>query len=256
MRLYSPGRSWLHRRNPLAKLVAVICLALLVFAVPAWWWLVVPLGALLTLSVTVHNTRQILKWWAGLVLPFAVLSFLLQGLFFPEGETLLAGFGPARLTVEGLEFAALYALRIATILAAFVLFTATTAPSRLMTSLTTAGLNPKISYMVTSGIALIPALNDRAQSVLAAQRARGLQTTGNLAHRTRVLLTVVKPVVFGVLADLEQRAFTLEQRGFGSQVRPTAYSPAPFSAAERAFCVLAPIVTLTFVLVLLTVGRS
>lgn len=254
MQLYSPGNSWLHHRNPLAKLVAIVCLALLVFAVPTWWWLLLPLVTLLTLSATVRNTSLILKWWAGLVAPFAILTFLLQGLFFPEGQSLLAGFGPVRVTTEGLAFAALYALRIATILAAFVLFAATTSPSRLMTTLTNAGVNPKISYIVTSGITLVPALSERAKTVLAAQRARGMQTSGNLLHRTRVMLTVVKPVVFGVLSDLEHRAFTLEQRGFGSPIRPSAYAEVPFPRAERMFCLIAPILTVLLVLILLTVG--
>lgn len=254
MQLYLPGRSWLHRRNPLTKLIAVVCLALLVFAVPEWSWLVIPLGVLLTLSVTVRNTRQIIAWWTGLVLPFALLSFALQGLFFPEGDTLITGFGPFQITSEGLAFAALYTMRIATILAAFVLFAATTSAAKLMGSLTAAGVNPKISYIVTSGITLIPALNERAQSVLAAQRARGLATSGSLLHRGKVFLLVLKPVVFGILADLEQRAFILEQRGFGSPIRPTSYVEVPFVTAERVFCLVAPIATVILVVILLTVS--
>ncbi|GGC58509.1 energy-coupling factor transporter transmembrane protein EcfT [Hoyosella rhizosphaerae] len=253
MRLYDPSDSWLHRRNPLTLLTVAVCLAILVFTVPVWWWLCPVLLGLLLLMATLNNRRTIFSVWLVMMLPFAALSFLLQGLFFPEALTSMWEFGPARVTSDGLQLAALITLRVGSAIAGFLIFLAATFPPTLMNSLTHVGVHPKISFIVMSGVTLIPTFHSKANMVLLAQQARGVATQGSWLYRMKVLITVVKPVTLTVLSQVGDRAFALEQRGFGSTVRPTIYRPVNFPRTEKAACVALIVITVSTALLLVAV---
>jgi hypothetical protein len=66
----------------------------------------------------------------------------------------------------------------------------------------------------------------RVDSVLLAQRARGIRTQGNVVVRARALVAVVLPVVVTALVEGEQRGALLKNRGFGS-------GPLSFEAKSR-----------------------
>ncbi|WP_187774165.1 energy-coupling factor transporter transmembrane component T [Lolliginicoccus suaedae] len=238
--------AWARRRHPVLLLVGFLCLLVLVFVTPIWWWLLPGMIVLVVLLARCGRAGT----WLALAAPFAVLAFLLQGMFYPEGVTELASLGPARVTTEGLEFAALLSLRIGTSLALFLVLGAAVTPARMMPALTSVGMSPRVSYIVMSSITLVPELRAHATTVLDAQRARGLRTRGGPVHRLRIIAGVALPVVLRIIADSGEKAFMLEQRGFGAARRPTTYRSLEFPQWERLACVVLVLLTVTLAIVL------
>nr|WP_225443121.1 energy-coupling factor transporter transmembrane component T [Lolliginicoccus lacisalsi] len=240
--------AWARRRHPVLLLIGFLCSIVLVFVTPIWWWLLP--GMIVLVVVLARDGRA--GAWVVLAAPFAVLAFLLQGMFYPEGVTELASLGPARVPTEGLEFAALLSLRIGTSVALFLVLGSAVTPARMMPALTSIGVSPRISYIVMSSVTLVPALRDHATTVLDAQRARGLRTRGGPVHRLRIVAGVALPVVLRIIAESGEKALMLEQRGFGAARRPTSYRSLEFPQWERLASVLLVFLTIILVIVLVT----
>lgn len=62
---------------------------------------------------------------------------------------------------------------------------------------------------------IIPRFQHKANTILDAQRSRGLETEGSFLIRTRALLPLVFPLLLGSIVDIEERAIALEVRAFG-----------------------------------------
>jgi len=62
---------------------------------------------------------------------------------------------------------------------------------------------------------------ERAGTITAAQRARGLDTEGSLWRRLRGVLPLAGPVLLGSIAEIEERTMALEARGFTRPGRRT-----------------------------------
>jgi energy-coupling factor transport system permease protein len=61
----------------------------------------------------------------------------------------------------------------------------------------------------------------RAAQITDAQRARGLDTEGNIWRRVRGIVPIVGPVILGSIAEVEERTMALEARGFTRPGRRT-----------------------------------
>lgn len=220
--LYQPGTSPLHRLHPVSKLVFSLGLIALALG-SGWFW--APLLAyllLLPLSALGGVLRPFMRISLRLVLPFVISLFLIQSLFFPEGSTLLARIGPLAIKAEGVRFAVASSLRILLIIGALLLTLLTTHPGLLMLGLTEKGLPPTLAYVIATALQLVPLLRERAQLIIDAQRARGLETEGAVWRRLRALLPLIGPLVLGALLDVEQRTLAIEARAFNAPTRRTS----------------------------------
>ncbi|MCW3158034.1 energy-coupling factor transporter transmembrane component T family protein [Micropruina sonneratiae] len=232
--LYVERVSPVHRLNPVTKLVALLCLLVVVFAIAQWW---VGVGVLLLVIVpaaVASGCGGVLAGFAlRLLLPVLAMLVLVQGLTYPGGQTVLWEWGPLALTTEGLLFAATIGARLACLVCASVLLVLTTHPGELMSALTEKGLSPKFSYIISSTLQLIPSFRDRADSILLAQQARGLAVPRNPLRRLGVLMPLLGPLVLGMFTDVEERSTAMEARGFGSTARRTSLVPVPDTTAQR-----------------------
>jgi len=98
----------------------------------------------------------------------------------------------------------------------FTIFLLTTHPRDLMTDLTRRGLPPQIAYVIISTLQILPQMQAKAQTIMAAQRSRGLDTESTFLKRVGSLVPLVGPLVFGSLVEVEERAIAIEARGFTS----------------------------------------
>src|SRR5262249_52838140 len=111
-----------------------------------------------------------------LILPATGFLFVMQALFQPIGRTEIFRFWFFDVTNESLLFAFTNATRIFAMVSSFTLFLLTTHPSELMTDLTRRGLPSQFAYVIISTIQIIPQMQAKAQTIIAAQRSRGLDT--------------------------------------------------------------------------------
>jgi energy-coupling factor transporter transmembrane protein EcfT len=89
----------------------------------------------------------------------------------------------------------------------------------------------------------------KAQTILSAQRSRGLETKSNILNRIGSLFPLAGPLVFGSLVEVEERAIAIEARGFTSTRAKTFLHEIPDTSADRTIrWVLAAIVIVVLVL--------
>jgi energy-coupling factor transport system permease protein len=125
-------------------------------------------------------------------------------------------------------------MRILVMVSAFTLFLLTTHPSELMSDLTRRGLPGQFSYVIISTLQILPQIQARAQTIIAAQRSRGLETEGHFIKRAGSLVPLVGPLVLGSLVEVEERAIAIEARGFTSKSLKTSLHDIPDSSIDKA----------------------
>lgn len=221
--LYIPRESPLHRLNPLTKLTLTFALILIAYFSP-WYWTGTALIAAVIVPLSLAGRVGREYAWAALrlLIPATGFIFVMQSFFLPGGESELFRFGFLRLTSETLARAYLTAVRIFVMVSAFILFLLTTHPSALMSDLTRRGLPGQFAYVIVSTLQIIPQMEAKAQTIIAAQRSRGLETEGGFLKRVGALVPLVGPLVFGSLVEVEERAIAIEARGFTS-TRPKTF---------------------------------
>ena len=88
-------------------------------------------------------------------------------------------------------------------------------------------------FVVGAALQTVPALIERAGEIVEAQRARGLDTEGRPWRRARGVLPLAGPLVFGALAEVEERTMALEARAFSSPAPRTLLRVPRDRSSER-----------------------
>jgi len=210
------GRSWLHRLDPMSKLLMTGVALALVFV---WPTLVGNAAVVLVVGVLLVSAgvgAAAAKAFTAVLL--AAATFLVvQGIANPAGATLVVDLGPLSLYREGLAVGALLALRLFGILGAMLLTLLTTRPTDLVEALTRRGLPHRAGWVLASVVQIIPTVVHRYSVVRDAQAARGLEARGSPLRRLRAATAVLGPVVTSSLVAAEERALALEVRGFSAE---------------------------------------
>jgi len=166
-------------------------------------------------------------------LPIALSAVIVNVFFFPGGRDVILQLGPIAATREGLDFAVQILARIAAISGAITLFYLTTRPADLVVDLERRGISGRAAFVANASVQTVPRMVELAASIVAAQRARGLDTEGSLGRRLRGIVPIVGPVILGSIADVEERTMALEARGFTRPGRRTLLWAPPDRPAER-----------------------
>ena len=227
-----PGRSWLHRRHPLTKVLGVAFVLIAAFVLPPA--ALVPLAiALAAIAVSAGLVRPVLR---SLRIPAVLVAsiVLVNALFYPGGSDVLVAVGPLAVTREGLTFGVVSAGRLLVVFVALMLLLMTTLADDLLEGLVVHGVSHRIAFVALSAMQLVPRMRDRVDRILAAQSARGLAVDGSTITRARALVPLIGPVVLSALVDVRERTLALEARGFGARWGRTAYRVVPDSGLDRA----------------------
>ena len=161
------------------------------------------------------------------------MPFIMQSVFLPNGHTLLFQLWIFHVYQESVAAAFLTVARIFTMVSSFILLLLTTHPSELMSDLTRRGLPGQFAYVVVSTLQILPQMQAKAQTIIAAQRSRGLDTEGSMRKRVGALVPLVGPLVFGSLVEAEERAIAIEARGFTSKLVKTSLREIPDTLVDR-----------------------
>ena len=153
--------------------------------------------------------------------------------FFLPGQQEIFHIWVISVTQESLTNAITNATRIFLMVSSFTLFLLTTHPSELMSDLTRRGLPGQFAYVIISTLQIIPQMQSKAQTIIAAQRSRGLDTQSSFVKRVGALVPLVGPLVFGSLVEVEERAIAIEARGFTSTRAKTSLYEIPDSSMDK-----------------------
>ncbi len=233
---YRPGSSWVHRRNPLTKLLGLLWVVAAAFVLPPL--ALVPVGAgVVGLAVVAGLGRSLA---GALRIPAVLVAsiLLVNALVFPGAATVLLRAGPFAVTGEGLTFGIASAGRLLVTFMAAIVFLQATLPDDLTEALVARGVSHRLAWVILTAVQLVPRLRATAAAILEAQQARGLEVGGSVARRVRALVPLVGPVVLGSLVEVRERTLALEARGFGAGGRRTAYRVVADPAVDRVLRLL------------------
>jgi energy-coupling factor transport system permease protein len=229
---FVPVNSPLHRLNPLTKLTFVFAMIIPAFlSIP---WLAPVLALPVFLAVFVGRVqRQYRGLLLKLILPAILFMFVMQSVFLPGGETIILKVGRFDVALETMQKAFLTVSRIFVMISSFAILLLTTHPSELMSDLTRRGLPPQFAYVIISTLQILPQMQAKAQTIISAQRSRGLDTESSFFKRVGAVVPLVGPLVFGSLVEVEERAIAIESRGFTSTRAKTSLHDVPDTKADR-----------------------
>jgi energy-coupling factor transport system permease protein len=225
--------SVLHRLNPLTKLSIVFAFIFLTFLSPFRWSAPALAIPVILLSFIGGVQRQFLNVALKLILPAITFMFIMQSIFLPGGETVLFAVWIFDVTLETVEKAFITVSRLFVMISSFAILLLTTHPSELMSDLTRRGLPGQFAYVIISTLQIIPQMQAKAQTIIAAQRSRGLDTESTFGKRVGALVPLVGPLVFGSLVEVEERAIAIEARGFTSTRKKTSLYEIPDSNFDK-----------------------
>ncbi|MFJ5859835.1 energy-coupling factor transporter transmembrane component T [Pseudarthrobacter sp. NPDC092439] len=179
------------------------------------------------------TARRVLPAAAAVLLPLAVSLLMVHGLFFPQGRTVLAHWGPVLITAEGLAFALERTALLGAVVVCLLLFSFTVKMPDLVAALSARGVRGRVAFVLASTLTLLPAITARTAVIRQAQEARGLVIRRGLLHRVPAFRLQAVPLVLSLIEEAGVRAAALDARGFSSTGPRTSYREVPDSNGQR-----------------------
>jgi energy-coupling factor transport system permease protein len=229
--LYLDRPTSLHRLHPQAKGAALLLFfaCALVFSHPLW--LLLPAVCLLAV-VFGWRLQGAYRRVIVLIGVLFLATILMWALVLGGGEPLVA-LGPLAVSREGLLFGVGMGMRICLMIAAGVVYLATTRPEETVWALQRTGVPYRAAFSLGLVFRLLPLFLDQARRIREAQIARGLDLGArNPLERARAHLPLVAPVILSALRRVDRMAVALEGRGFGGSVRRTSMWEPRFGLPE------------------------
>ncbi|HZM25051.1 MAG TPA: energy-coupling factor transporter transmembrane component T [Anaerolineales bacterium] len=224
----------IHSLNPMTKVVLAFSLVLIAFSSP-WYWTPLTIFLLVIVPLTLIGkvAREYWNFFFKVILPTVLVLFIMQALFLPGESKIIFDIFGLEITELSARLAFRNATRIAVMVSSFTILLLTTHPSELMSDLTRRGLPGQFAYVIISSLQIIPQMQAKAQTIISAQRSRGLDTQSSFLRRAGSLIPLVGPLVFGSLVEVEERAIAIEARGFTSPKTKTSLHEIPDTSTDK-----------------------
>lgn len=217
---YRPRDSPLHGLHPAAKVALAlgVLVASLVLTHPLY------LLAVLAGTVVLAASARALRGWWGFMRLFALVALTVVAinvLASARGATVVwggLGLGWVSVSVEGLAFGAVMAVRLFAVVSVFTVLSLTLHPDELTQLMSRFAYRSGLALSLSTR--LYPVVVRDAGSIVDAQRSRGLDLdAGGRLARMRARLPVVVPLFHTSMERAVGIAEAMEARGFGSGPR-------------------------------------
>jgi len=219
--------TFLRKLYPNTKLWLCLAIILIVMLVQNYWisGAIMILGIIWTAHEKYMTEFKVILAAVGLM---AVMMFVINGTLNPicdktKDPVFILPLLNWKFYKEGLDYAVVYFMRIAPLMVALFLLFRTINMTDLGVSMCEAGLPYRASFVFVSTFQYLPVLGKDMNQIMDAQRARGLDTEGNLIKRFKALIPVMVPVVANSIMKVRDRAIAMESKGFNSDGAKTIY---------------------------------
>ncbi len=186
------------------------------------------------------------KMIMGILIMF-IFMFLIKGLFDPSTEVLWS-IGPLVFKKAGVESALMLTSTILSLASVILMFFETTELEDLMISLQEIGVSHVHSYIILSTLQMIPEFFSKSKIIMQAQRARGIETEGNLFIRTKAFFPTLTPLIISSINDIEDKVVTMEARAFSVDVKKTHLKELKTSTKDYVVIALSIIALIAFII--------
>jgi energy-coupling factor transport system permease protein len=209
-KVYSP----IHNLDPRVKFIYVCA----VFVAAIIFGEILPLLVLLLMQIPFVLLAGVQKEWLrslrGAVF-LAAIIFLTNFLFsfLSAGYVVLAA---------NVEWAASMTLRFVVLVESFSVFFLTTSPDHLGLALELTRVPYEFAFAFTTAVRFVPVLAEEAQTIMDAQKARGLELEkGNFMKRIRNYIPVLIPLIVSAIRRSLELAEAMESRAWGATKKRT-----------------------------------
>ncbi len=209
-KVYSP----IHNLDPRMKFVYVCAM----FVAAIIFGELIPLIALFLLPIPFVILAGVQKEWLRSLRGAAFLAgfiFIINVAtnFFYSGNVL---------TAADVENAAAMTLRFVVLVESFSVFFLTTSPDHLGLALEQSRVPYEFAFAFTTAVRFVPVLAEEAQTIMDAQKARGLELEkGGLLKRIRNYVPVLIPLIVSAIRRSLELAEAMESRAWGATKKRT-----------------------------------
>jgi len=209
-KVYSP----IHNLDPRIKFVYVCS----IFAVAISFWEILPLLALFLLQVPFVLIAGVRREWLRSMRGAAFLATII---FLTNFIVAFIGAGYV-FTAKSLENALAMTLRFVVLVESFSVFFLTTSPDHLGLALEQTHVPYELVFAFTTAVRFVPVLAEEAQTIMDAQKARGLELErGNFLKRIRNYIPILIPLIVSAIRRSLELAEAMESRAWGATKKRT-----------------------------------
>ncbi len=201
--------SAVHRMDPRAKFVYVCVL----FAVAVMFSQLIPLFVLFVVQLPLVFAARVQKQWLRSMKGSAMFAVLIFGMnlltlyFYGSYESLAAV----------VERSLALTVRFMVLIESFSVFFLTTSPDLLGLALEQSRVPYELCFAFTTAVRFVPVLADEAQTIIDAQKARGLELEGgNFVKKIRNYIPILIPLIVNAIRRSLELAETMESRAWGA----------------------------------------
>lgn len=211
---FTRGDSKLHKLDPRPKFL----FTLVIFSMAILYVDLIPLLVIFTVQLPLVFIGKITKEWlkslrGGLFLAVIIFASNVVSYYFFQGRSL---------TTTNIETALALTVRFLVLITSFSVFFLTTSPDRLSLALEKARVPYEFNFAFITAIRFVPVLADEAQSIMDAQRSRGLELDkGNFLTRVRNYIPILLPLIINSIRRSLELAEAMESRAFGATANRT-----------------------------------
>jgi len=201
--------STIHKMDPRAKFIYVCVL----FGVAVMFSQLIPLLILFIVQTPLIFIARVEKEWLRSMkgsAMFAIIIFLMNILslyFYGSYESLSVI----------VERALALTLRFMVLIESFSVFFLTTSPDLLGLALEQSRVPYELCFAFTTAVRFVPVLAEEAQTIMDAQKARGLELEGgNFVKKIRNYIPILIPLIVNAIRRSLELAETMESRAWGA----------------------------------------
>lgn len=204
----------IHNLDPRMKFAYVI----VIFIAAIMFSKILPLAALFLMQLPFVFLARVQKQWVRSLRGAAFLALFIfivniGTTYFTQNFTL---------TAVAVESAAAMTLRFVVLVESFSVFFLTTSPDHLGLALEQSKVPYEFAFAFTTAVRFVPVLAEEAQTIMDAQKARGLELEkGNLMKRIRNYIPVLIPLIVSAIRRSLELAEAMESRAWGASKKRT-----------------------------------
>ena len=219
--LYRATGSLFERVHPVTKIIALVLAFVPPFVADSTMTLL-PYFLLLLFTAIFSGAGPNLRRMRMIMMILFLMSIILWSIFRP-GHTPYLSLGPITIMKESFFFGVMIGFRLNCFVLAALIFLTSTPTEDFTYGLSRLGLPFVAGFALSLAFRLTPMFMEIGQTIVVAQRARGLNLdAGGPIRRIRLYAPIIVPVLLGGLRRADQLSVALESKGFGSGIKRTS----------------------------------
>ncbi|MCZ2855827.1 MAG: energy-coupling factor transporter transmembrane component T [Candidatus Bathyarchaeota archaeon] len=221
----------IHQLDPRVKFLYV----LIIFGIAIAFLEVLPLVLLFLIQIPFVLLASVQREWVRSLKGASFLAILIFVVNFAFGY--FGGTYPS--SMSPWEYPLAMSLRFLVLVESFSIFFLTTSPDHLSLALEQSHVPYEFCFAFTTAIRFVPVLAEEAQTIMDAQKARGLELErGNFIKRVKNYIPILIPLIVSAIRRSLELAEAMESRAWGATEKRTNLYLLKMKSADYALIIV------------------